>query len=78
MMPSMPDPGTRIKWIEEAMQARANPGEWFFLTERDTYDATWSFAHQIVIGRKAAFRPAGSFEAVARDRKVIIRFVGEA
>lgn len=70
-------PAPRVKFEAEAEQARRAPGVWFELAERPTVDSAWSLQHSIVSGRKAAFRPAGTFQASARGRVVLIRYVGE-
>lgn len=72
-------------YIEEAEEARANPGVWFVLkswpdaTDKDKA-AAYGQATTIRAGKVAAFRPAGVFEArgaVHEDGsvKLHIRFV---
>jgi hypothetical protein len=68
----------RTKYQKIADALRASPGAWFDVDERETQDAAWSFQQAIRTGRRAAFRPAGSFEASCRGLTVTARFVGDA
>ena len=66
------------KWERVAEQLRERPGEWAFIGEHLS-SATANFISNGVL---AAFRPAGTFEAVCRDQKlsygkVFARFIGE-
>jgi hypothetical protein len=73
-----PPPDIRqTKWSEIANQLKARPGEWAHLGRIAT-----SQAHHIKSARTAAFLPAGSFEAIVRNRDermadVWARYVGE-
>lgn len=73
----VPDPETNIKYLAEAEEARSNPGKWFKFQTKETENAAWSAANQIRKGRKAAFRPAGSFDTAVRGTDVLISYVGE-
>ena len=74
---AVPDPQAfRIKYLEEAEEARSNPGQWFRLLTKDSNNAAWSASQQVKNGRRAAFRPAGSFDSVARDCDVLICYIG--
>lgn len=78
ILTQVPDPHAfRVMYLAEAEEAMASPGVWFRLQSKDTAEKAWSAAAQIRAGRRAAFRPAGSFEAVARDCDVLIKYVGE-
>lgn len=50
------------KWLAIAEALRARPGEWAYVGNHYT-----SKAAEIKQGRLCAFRPAGSFDAVARN-----------
>jgi hypothetical protein len=64
---------------EAAAELRDNPGLWGVIYE-GTADRAGGMASQINTGVHACFRPAGSFEAVARRaagvRTVYARYVG--
>lgn len=62
-----------IQWLDRAKEVDAHPGEWIFITERDTEDAAHSFAHQVTKGKKAAFRPVGKYQARTIGLKVYVR-----
>lgn len=68
----------RVLYHAEAEEARSRPGVWFTLQTKDTEEKAWCAAQQIKSGRRAAFRPAGSFEAVTRGKDVLIRYVAES
>ena len=78
-MQRVDDPGSRVAWLDEVSEARSNPGTWFLLTERQTENSAWCFVQHIKSGKKAAFRPAGSFDAVSRGTGVFIaaKSIGE-
>jgi len=69
------DPGGRVKNRREAEYLEAHPNEWFTVTTCETLDAAWSFAHQISIGRRAAFRPKGKFEGRSSGLDVLGRYL---
>lgn len=66
----------RVVHRAEAEEARSHPGVWFKLLSKDSEPKAWNTATQIRNGTRAAFRPAGSFEAAARGKDVLIRYVG--
>lgn len=76
MTPPARIPAGRVKHLEAAGELRARPGQWLRLTTASSENAAWSFAHQITIGRRAAFRPAGDFEGASSGREVMARYVG--
>lgn len=59
-----PDGRARNNWTAVAAALRARPGEWALVAS----GASSSLATQIRSGRRVAFGPAGSFEAVSRKR----------
>lgn len=63
------------KHFDVAQRLRDEPGKWFALTSRPTLAAAWSFAYQIGTGRRAAFRPAGSFQGRTEGTCVFARFI---
>lgn len=67
----------RISWVDEAAKMRANPGTWFFLTERVTNDGVNAFMSQIRRGVLYSFRPTGDFEARREDHQVWARYLGD-
>jgi co-chaperonin GroES (HSP10) len=67
----------RVLYQAEAEEARAHPGVWFTLQTKDSEAKAWAAAQQIKDGRRAAFRPARSFDAVTRGREVLIRYIGD-
>ena len=78
-MPEVPDPfADRILYRPEAKEARENPDKWFRLQTKDTPERAWTAAAQIKAGRRAAFRPAGTYDAVARGCDVLIRYLGRS
>lgn len=74
MMTAAPPP--RVKYQAEAEWLRDHPGQWIVLRETTTDDAAWSAAEQIRNGRRAAFRPAGTFAASAEGLQVKVCYVG--
>jgi len=65
-------------WSEFADQCRQEAGQWFLLGEQLSRSTAW----HIQAGRYAAFRPAGTFEASARNTHgsrgdVYVRFLGK-
>jgi hypothetical protein len=63
--------------LSEAAEMQLNPGMWIDLGEKETPEAAWSFAHQITIGRRAAFRPRGTFEGKVDGNLVSARYIGD-
>lgn len=66
---------------ELARQLKDSPGEWAHVATKRTSRLAGSHAHDIRRATLAAYRPAGSFEAVARtvdgEHRVYARYVGE-
>jgi hypothetical protein len=66
---------------ELAQQLKDNPGEWAHVATKRTAHLAGSHAYDIRNANLAAYRPAGSFEAVARtvdaEHRVYARYVGE-
>lgn len=72
-------PDTRTQDEKIADELRKHPGDWAVYSE----NSNSSIAYQIGHGDRAAFRPAGTFEAVSRDNvgnrgTIWIRYTGEA
>lgn len=65
-----------IRWLAEASELGARPGEWGLLKEGLGENSAGSMASNIKLGILRAFRPAGSFEAMQRKGGVYARFVG--
>lgn len=63
------------KWHEVVLALRERPGEWAKIATRGTKESARNFASEIRRG-SGNFRPAGAFEAVARDGQVWARYVG--
>jgi hypothetical protein len=69
-----PDP----EWTKIAERLRRMPGDWQLVGRHSASQIT-----RIKSGKLAAFRPAGSFDAVGRDKgargriDVYVRFVGD-
>jgi hypothetical protein len=49
------------RWLAVAAACRENPGVWHYIGRQHT-----AFRNQIKSGRIAAFRPAGTFDAICR------------
>lgn len=64
------------KYAHLAKHLQDNPGTWAKVRTAETDNGAYVAAHQIRTGRRAAFRPAGHYEAYAEDREVIARYVG--
>lgn len=64
-----------------AQQLKDNPGEWAVVGTKETPALAGQNAYDIRKANLAAYRPAGSFEAVARtvdgEHRVYARYVGE-
>lgn len=63
--PAAKGPGLGAAWGPVADALRARPGEWALIEEGAPATTT---ANHVSHGKIAAFRPPGSFEAVARSR----------
>lgn len=66
----------RVKYREQAAALRSSPGQWATIILAGSPNAAWCHAQAVKTGRRAAFRPAGSFQAVTRECEVIARYVG--
>ena len=66
----------RIKYQDEAEHMKANPGTWVKVRTAPTEAAAWAAAQQIKTGRRAAFRPAGAYDAYTQGCDVIAAYVG--
>jgi hypothetical protein len=64
----------------DAAALRERPDEWAHVTTKPSHASAVSFAHQIRNGITAAYRPAGSYEAMKRtvesEHRVYARYVG--
>ena len=67
---------TEIKNGKDSEHLRLHPGKWFIVSTRETDGAAWSFAYQIQIGRRVAFRPRGHFQGRSQGLDVVARYVG--
>jgi hypothetical protein len=65
-----------IKYTDLVGHLKVNPGVWVKVRTASSDNAAWSAAHQIKTGRRAAFRPAGHFEAYTEGCDIIARYVG--
>lgn len=72
-----------FRYLTEAAEAMARPGEWGILEERPVaaYRSANALAFQIREGRYAAFRPRGEWDTTIRrvddTVRVYVRFKGE-
>ena len=67
----------RIKYEDIAEEARNNPGQGVLVRTAPTESAAWAAAQQIKNGRRAAFRPAGHYDAYTQGCDVIATYTGE-
>ena len=63
--------------LTEAAELRANPKRWALIITRPTDKSASQFAFRIRNGLNAAWRPAGTFEAVSRGCDVYARYMGD-
>lgn len=68
-------------WLEEAAELKAHKGHWAKLKTFAKSSGAGSLSSAIKAGKLAAFKPAGSFEAVSRTNDdgtavVFARYVG--
>jgi hypothetical protein len=67
-------------WKDEAEELRSHKGQWAILKTYPKGPKAGALAQSVKAGKLAAFRPAGSFEAVARtvdnEGHVYARYVG--
>lgn len=72
---------TRKHYEKVTAELRAHPGEWGIVGEFDVRMKAASLAHRISNGTVVAFRPAGSYKAVARQvgeqHLTYARYIGE-
>lgn len=68
----------RDKYADLVAELKQRPQEWVKVRTAPTDAAAWSAAQQIKTGRRAAFRPAGEFEAYTTGCDVMARYVGPA
>lgn len=72
----LPNRKTKHGWGEIAEELRANPGVWARVpTVPEGHTATYCV--YVKSARLRAFAPAGSFEAVTRNKTMYVRYVGE-
>jgi hypothetical protein len=73
--------GRRGKHKEAAEELRSRPGEWAIVGVYGTGASSAAMARHIGDGFVTAYRPAGSFEGLARtvdgEARVYARYVGE-
>lgn len=75
---SVKEPGSGENRYGEVVHGlRENKGKWALLAPRPSMQAAKSLAGNIRKGRVAAFAPEGAFEAVYKDTRVWVRYVGE-
>jgi len=68
---------TKHGWAGIAEKLRANPGVWAKVPTVSGGQAGTYCAH-VKNARLRAFAPAGSFEAVTRNKTMYVRYVGES
>lgn len=66
----------RRSHLEVAEHLKQNPGIWALVRTAPSPNAAASAAFQIRRGRRAAFRPAGDYDAYANGGEVIARYIG--
>jgi hypothetical protein len=71
-----PGPSGHETWENEAAELRANPGRWARIFTSKTHQGALQFAKYVRDGARVAFRPPGTFDAVARGNDVWIRYIG--
>lgn len=68
-------------WRAVAEQLREVPGKWALVCDESEWGYAGGIAGQIINGRLAAFRPAGTFAATTRTvdgkYRVYARFIGD-
>lgn len=74
--PGPPRGRTRSDYTDLTEHLKANAGAWFKVRTAENAGAAASAAYQIRIGRRAAFRPAGDFDAYSEGADVIARYRG--
>ena len=68
--------GPNPKYADQAAELRAHPGRWGRLATGNIR-AVRQTVTNIAMGRLAAFRPAGHFEATSSGTTIHVRYVGE-
>lgn len=66
----------RRSYIEVAQHLKENPGVWAVVRTAPNTTAAASAAYQIRQGVRAAFRPAGEYDAYSNGLEVIARYTG--
>ncbi|RKS19662.1 hypothetical protein DFO58_2163 [Arthrobacter sp. AG1021] len=66
----------RIKYQDLADHMKDNPGVWVKVRTANTEAAAWAAAQQIKTGRRAAFRPAGDYDAYTQGCDIVARYTG--
>ncbi|MDJ0319777.1 hypothetical protein [Pseudarthrobacter sp. PS3-L1] len=66
----------RRSHLEVAEHLRKNPGVWALVRTAPNIQASASAAFQIRQGIRAAFRPAGHYDAYSHGNEVVARYVG--
>lgn len=67
----------RRSHLAVAGHLKENPGVWALVRTTPSPSASATAAYQIRQGVRAAFRPAGHYDAYANGLEVIARYVGE-
>lgn len=67
----------RIKYQDLAEHMKRNPGVWVKVRTADSDAGAWAAAHQIKNGRRAAFRPAGTYDAYTQGNDIVACYIGE-
>lgn len=66
----------RQSYSHLAEHLKANPGVWVKVRTAPNANSAASAAYQIRVGRRAAFRPEGQFDAYSEGNDVIARYTG--
>lgn len=66
----------RRSHVEVAEHLKRNPGVWALIRTAPNNQAAASAAFQIRQGVRAAFRPAGHYDAYSHGTEVIARYIG--
>jgi hypothetical protein len=67
---------SRQDYSHLAEHLKVNPGVWVKVRTATNSNSAASAAYQIRVGRRAAFRPAGQFDAYSEGADVIARYTG--
>ncbi len=74
-----PGPGhnrSRVTFQDLADHLQENPGQWYMVRKAATQNAAATHAYQIRTGRRAAFQPAGHYDAYSTGTEVIAQYTG--